>query len=258
MGERVLSIENATIGYSCRKKPVAVAANINASLCSGELVALIGRNGSGKSTLLRTISAQQKPLAGNVLLENRPVTELSAGEAAKLISVVLSNANVAPLSVQELVSLGRVPHTNFLGHMTAGDKAAVEEAMRQMGVTALAERMLQTISDGERQKCMIAKALAQDTPLILLDEPTAFLDYPSKVALFRLLKELAAQKGKAIILSTHDIELAFALAGKIWLVDGGCLHEGTPAELAGNGALQSFIDCDTLHYNTILHRIEII
>lgn len=258
MKERALAISNGSIGYMHKGKPVAVVSNIDVSLHKGELVSLIGRNGAGKSTLLRTIAAFQQQLKGEFTIEGRNIADYSANGMAKLVSVVLSNADIAPLTVRELVSLGRTPHVGLLGRLATKDKRVVEQAMELMGVTQFASRMITTLSDGERQKCMIAKALAQETPIILLDEPTAFLDYPSKVRLLRMLKELAQTTGKAVLVSTHDIEIAFALTDKVWLLDNGHLYEGTLEELQNNGALQRFIDCDIMRYNTTDNKIEII
>ena len=253
-----LFIQNVTLGYREGKKTIPVANVAQASLERGELVALIGRNGAGKSTLLRTLAAYIRPLEGRVLYEGREVQTLSAQELAKKISVVLTDTgSVANMSVRELVSLGRIPYTNYLGTLTAKDKEAVERAMEIMEISAFASRYISTLSDGERQKCMIAKAFAQETATILLDEPTAFLDYPSKVQLLRTLKRLATEENKAIIVSVHDLELALRLADKIWLMNNGALTEGNVKSLSESGALQNFIDDDSIVYNAQENRIEI-
>lgn len=258
MSTTALYIQNVTLGYREGKKTIPVANVAQASLERGELVALIGRNGAGKSTLLRTLAAYIKPLDGHVLYEGREVQTLSAQELAKKISVVLTDTGpVANMSVRELVSLGRIPYTNYLGTLTAKDKEAVERAMEIMGISAFADRYISTLSDGERQKCMIAKAFAQETATILLDEPTAFLDYPSKVQLLCTLKRLATEENKAIIVSVHDLELALRLADKIWLMNNGALTEGNVKSLSESGALQNFIDDDSIVYNAQENRIEI-
>ena len=255
--EKALTIENASVGYKVGKKTISVVDGIDASLHSCELVALIGRNGAGKSTLLRTLSAFQKPLSGIIECRGRNIAELSPNEMAKEVAIVLTSTEAAPLTVRELVSLGRTPYTNFVGRMTVKDNGIVDEAMDIMGIRHLADRMLSTLSDGERQKCMIAKALAQETSLILLDEPSAFLDFGSKVNLFRTLKELAKEKHKAILVSTHDIEFAIKFADKIWLLSQGMLNEGNVEELSENGALQRFVECDGVVYDKENNRIEI-
>ena len=257
MKELALAIVDATIGYRDGKKLVPVVEAINAALHTGEVVALIGLNGAGKSTLLRTISAFQQPLSGRVELAMGDAARLSPQELARCISVVLTENNFATLTVGELVALGRTPYTGFLGRLTADDKAIVAEAMAKMGVQHLENRVVATLSDGERQKCMIAKAIAQQTPLMLLDEPTAFLDFRSKVQLFRTLRSLAAGENKAVVVSTHDIEMALRFADKLWLIDNGRLYEGGTTELAADGLLQGFIDGDGIVYDKENNRIEI-
>lgn len=257
MKRDALLLRDASVGYGKGKNANSVLSSINASLCSGELTALIGRNGAGKSTLLRTLAAYQSPLSGRVEYAGCNVNEMSQRDIAKQISVVLTVLPTAPLTVEELVSLGRTPYTDFLGRMTMADRKAIGDAMELMGVSNFANRRISELSDGERQKCMIAKALAQETPVMLLDEPTAYLDYPSKVSLFGILKRLAKENGKAVIVSTHDLELALRLADKVWIADKNTLHCGTVSELASQGVIQSFIDNDNIHYNAITNRIEI-
>lgn len=256
-GNTAVSLENATVGYRDGKREIAVVTDINAALYKGEVVALIGANGAGKSTLLRTLSAFQHPLSGKVVYATGNSVEPSAQELARYVSIVLTENNLLSLSVAELVALGRSPYTNFLGYLTAADKAVVAAAMERMGVRHLATRPVATLSDGERQKCMIAKAIAQGTPLMLLDEPTAFLDFRSKVQLFRTLRDLAQEAGKAVLVSTHDIEMALRFAHRLWLIDGTTLYDGSVAELAGKGLLQRFIDGDGIAYDNKNGRIEI-
>lgn len=254
----VLDIKELSIGYSVKGHNKIVASDINASLGKGELVALVGRNGAGKSTLLRTLAAYSRPLGGSVVYDGADITTLSMRELARKISVVLTDtSSVANMSVKELVSLGRTPYTNFMGTLTAADRAVVEQAMESMGITGFAQRNISELSDGERQKCMIAKALAQQTLLMMLDEPTAYLDYPSKVRLMGLLKRIAADEGKCVIVSTHDVEIALRMADKMWIMDCGKLIAGSVAELSGSGALNAFIDDDGVCYNNEENRIEI-
>lgn len=255
--KKALTIINASIGYSSGKRTIHVVDGINASLHCCELVVLIGKNGAGKSTLLRTLSAFQKPLSGTIACAEKDITELSPNDLAKELAVVLTSTEPAPLTVRELVSLGRTPYTNFMGRMTGRDNNIVDKAMDIMDVRAFENRQLATLSDGERQKCMIAKALAQETSMILLDEPTAFLDFGSKVNLFRTLKKLAKEEQKAILVSTHDIELAIKFADRIWLLSNGELHHGYINELADSGALQRFIDGEGIVYDKENNRIEI-
>ena len=253
-----LEIIGLSIGYTSKRCSKVVASGIDATLAKGELVALLGRNGSGKSTLLRTLAAYNRALGGSVRYNGEDIISLTIEELAKKMSVVLTGAvSVANMSVRELVSLGRAPYTGYLGVLNAQDEQVVERAMEIMGVAELAGRDIYTLSDGEKQKCMIAKALAQQTPIIMLDEPTAYLDYPSKVGLMQMLKKVAATEGKAVIVSTHDLDIALRISDKIWLMNDGRLISGTVAELSSNGDLGSFINDDGVFYNEKENRIEI-
>ena len=183
---------------------------------AGRLTCLVGRNGVGKSTLLRTIAGLQPPLSGTVSIGGEDISRLSPSRRAKKVSIVLTRQpESGSLTVAEAVALGRMPYTNFWGTLTAEDRRIVEEAMRLTDITSLAHKRLARLSDGERQKAMIARAIAQQTPVILLDEPTAFLDHPSKESLFELLTRLAHEHGKTILLSTHDLELANRFADRM-------------------------------------------
>ena len=253
----LLKIEKLDVGYRTGKDCRVVVRAINATLRAGELVALIGHNGAGKSTLLNTLSALQRPLSGKVLYVGDNAMELSHKELSRCVSVVLTNNAFSNMTVRELVSLGRTPHTSFLGSMTQHDRAVVDKAMELMAVSHLASRQVNELSDGERQKCMIAKSIAQETPLMLLDEPTAFLDFGSKVHLFRTMRSLARESQKALLVSTHDIELALRFADRLWLVNSGNLYEGTADELAEKGAIQAFVGEDNVVYDKKNGRIEI-
>lgn len=253
----VISVEckELTIGYKAKRTGFReVAAGINAELYGGRLTSLIGSNGIGKSTLLRTLSAFQPPLAGDVLIQGKSLRRYTNKELSRLIGVVLTERPALQnMSVRELVGLGRSPYTGFWGKLTAADEDIVTEAINDVGIENLQHRMIQTLSDGERQKVMIAKALAQQTPVIFLDEPTAFLDYPSKVEVMQLLHRLTRQSGKTIFLSTHDIELALQLSDILWLMSKtdtapstdaslSQLTIGTPQQLAQSDALTAFIE----------------
>ena len=236
------SLYHITTGYRSRHATHVVASDINATLPQGQLTCLLGPNGAGKSTLLRTLAAFQPPLAGEILLEGRPLTSYTTQELATRIGIVLTERpNIQGMTVAELVAMGRSPYTGFWGQLHDDDLAQVEEAIRLVGIENLRRRNVNTLSDGERQKVMIAKTLAQQTPIILLDEPTAFLDYPSKVEVLLLLRRLAHQMNKTIFLSTHDLELALQTADNLWLLAAGePLLIGTPGELAESGALPRF------------------
>lgn len=258
MDDIVLRLENLSIGYKSKRNAKNVAANMNATLRRGELVALLGRNGAGKSTLLKTIAAYISPLSGNVRYEGGDLCSMVQSDIAKQISVVLTENVKVAITVRELVSLGRMPYTNFIGYLNSKDRNAVCKAMEMMGVTHLEQRTADTLSDGERQKCMIAKALAQETPLMLLDEPTAFLDFGSKVTLYKRLRSMAKETGKAILVSTHDLELAVRLADRLWVLNDGTLSEGDVKELSDCGALQEYIGNGDIRYNNKENRIEIL
>lgn len=258
MPEPLLTIENLDAGYKTRQGNIVVVGGVNTKLYGGEVVALVGRNGAGKSTLLRTLASFQKPLSGAIFYSAASVSEMSAVEVARIISVVLTENHTHSLTARELIALGRTPYTNLFGHLRSRDNDVIEEAIEMMGVSAFADRMVDTLSDGERQKCMIAKALAQETPIMLFDEPTAFLDYQSKVALFKLLKSLAVRTGKAILVSTHDVELAVQLADKLWIISSGKMYAGTVDELSMNGVMNHFVDDENLHYDSKGKKIEIL
>ena len=247
----MIILENLSIGYTSKNNRKVVAEGINATLMEGELTCLIGPNGIGKSTLLRTLSAFQPALSGNITIDGKQLETLSDKEVSRLIGVVLtSKPDVQNITVTELVGLGRSPYTGFWGTLNENDREIVDESIAKTGITHLSERMIQTLSDGERQKVMIAKALAQQTPVIYLDEPTAFLDYPSKVDMLLLLRQLAHETGKTIFLSTHDLELALQLADRLWLLSSATkLEVGTPEELAATGSLTRFIEGKGIHFH---------
>lgn len=253
-----IELNKLSIGYTHNRQQMPVMGVIDATLESGQLVALIGSNGAGKSTLLRTLSAFQQPLSGSITYPDGKSESRTASELSTLLAVVLTgNSGIRNLTVHEVVAMGRSPYTNFLGRLRKHDKEIITHAMEMVGITHLADRNVETLSDGERQKAMIAKALAQQTPVIILDEPTAFLDYNSRVQLFRLLQRLAHDTGKAILVSTHDLELVLQLADKVWLIQDKQMYTGRVEELAANGTLKRFIDGDGIEYNTIENRIEI-
>lgn len=223
-------LKELVIGYPGRE----VAGPIDVTLNEGELCCLLGANGAGKSTLLRTLAAFQPALSGDVLLNGRRLSDIPPRELSTLVGIVLTDRiRTAGITVRDMVGMGRSPYTNFWGRLTDEDNRLVEEAMEQVGITQFAERQIATLSDGERQKVMIAKALAQGTPIILLDEPTAFLDFPSKVEIMMLLKQLTSEMKKRILLSTHDLDLALQTSDRLWLMGkDGRFAKGTPQELA--------------------------
>ena len=225
MRQDTIHINDLSIGYRTKNDTKLVASHIQARIYSGELTCLLGANGVGKSTLLRTLSAFQPKLGGEIAVLGHDMDSYSDKELSTTIGVVLTEkCDIRNMSVRELVEMGRSPYTGFWGR-----------------IENLASRMVHTLSDGERQKVMIAKALAQETPVIFLDEPTAFLDFPSKVEIMQLLHHLTRSTNKTIFLSTHDLELALQIADKIWLMDRtNGITPGTPEDLALSGHLSGF------------------
>jgi iron complex transport system ATP-binding protein len=230
----VVKIDDVTIGYRQRgHSPRVVARNISVSLNAGAFVCLLGPNGAGKSTLIRTISGMQPPLAGVVHLEGKLLSAFTARELAQHMSLVLTQrAAVGMMSASTLVSLGRHPFTNWTGKLSARDEEAVRTAMAAVGIEDLARRPVCELSDGERQKVMIARALAQEPRIMILDEATAFLDLPRRVEFMHLLRRLAPAGRRAILLATHDLDLALRCADRLWLLPpGGPLQHGAPEDL---------------------------
>ena len=246
-----VELRQLSIGYRRKNEVKTVAGGISATIRQGELTCLLGANGAGKSTLLRTLSAFQPKLEGDIIVDGRDISKYNAKELSRLIGVVLTEkTEVKNMLVRELAALGRSPYTGFWGVNTANDLRIVNEALAQVGISHLAGRLTDTLSDGERQKVMIAKTLAQQTPIIYLDEPTAFLDFPSKVEVLLLLKRICQQQRKTIFLSTHDLELALQIADRIWLMDRiKGLTIGTPSELADDGTLSRFVERDGITFN---------
>jgi len=244
MQQADITLEHLTIGYRMgRRHNVVVAGGLQARAGAGKLTCLMGRNGAGKSTLLRTMAGFLPPISGRVMVGGENVADMQRGRKARLVGVVLTTRpDLQNMTVAETVALGRTPYTGFWGRLDADDRRLVDRAMAMTGVDRLAAKPLGRLSDGERQKVMVAKTLAQQTPVILFDEPTAFLDYPGKEALMRLLLDLAHEQGKTVFLSTHDLELAVRTADCLWLLDEARLSVGTPAEMNANGTIRRYME----------------
>lgn len=255
MKNATIQLSNLTTGY--RHHPVTE--HINATLNAGELTCLLGPNGAGKSTLLKTLCAFIAPLKGEILIDDLPLSRFSAVQLAKTIGVVLTERpKGVNMRVEELVAIGRSPYTSYFGSLSNKDKEIVEQSMNRVNISTLSERNINTLSDGEMQKALIAKALAQQTQIIILDEPTAFLDYPSKVEILKLLYQIAKTEGKTIFLSTHDIELAMQIADKIWLMDRELgLKIGSPEELAHNGSFAKYFERPGLIFQATTNKFLI-
>lgn len=247
-----LAFHALTTGYCHGSRQSIVGRGLEGSLPRGTLTVLLGTNGAGKSTLLRTLAGLQPPLAGDIFWEGNSLASLTPEERAKRLSIVLTvRPETGNLTVREVVALGRLPHRQGLwgSRNAATDAEAVERAMRLTTTSAWSERPVSRLSDGERQRVFIAKALAQETPLILLDEPTAFLDYPSRVQFFNLLKRLTNEMGKTVLLSSHDVELAATHADRILLLSKESLCLAPTEAKERNHAIRDFfqLDAETLH-----------
>lgn len=233
----ILKTTNLSIGYKSKKGVVTIAENLNLSLTSGKLISLIGANGIGKSTLLRTITGIQQPLTGQVFLNDKKISSYRPLALAQNLSLVLTE-KLPPsnLSVFELVALGRQPYTNWIGTLSQTDIEKVHEALQLTQIEHLAQKKHFEISDGQLQKVLIARALAQDTPLIILDEPTTHLDLLHKVSLFKLLKKLTEETQKCILFSTHDIDLAIQLSDEMIIMTSELVVQDAPCNLISKGS----------------------
>ena len=229
-----------------------MASQLNLDLRRGELVCLLGPNGAGKSTLMRTLAGMQLPLDGKVQLESKDIHALAPSELAKHLSIVLTERiDAGNLSAYELVSLGRYPYTDWAGQLSAADHEIVRKAIDTVSAGPLSHRSVNELSDGERQKVMIARALAQEPTVMLLDEPTAFLDLPRRVEVMNMLRDLARLNNCAILLSTHDLDLALRNADRIWLLQNdGTMHIGIPEELVLNGSFAAAFRSEGVEFDS--------
>ena len=257
--DSIVQLHNLDTGYRLKKQNKVIGKSLNASLNIGELTCLLGPNGAGKSTLLRTIAGFQPALTGKVLIDHQDAASYSQKQLAKLVSVVLTNNHsIRNMTAEEVVAIGRSPYTGFWGTLRRNDKRMVEQCLEWVEISDLAQRKIETLSDGERQKVMIAKAIAQETPIILLDEPTAYLDYPSKMSMLMLLHRLAKALKKTIFLSTHDLEHALHIADKVWLLDNQHgLTTGMPEDLIVEGKIEEYFQRDGISFDSVTGSFNI-
>jgi iron complex transport system ATP-binding protein len=247
---KVIELDSLKIGYSSGNRSDPILPPLSASSSGGELIAVIGRNGIGKSTMLRTIAGLQSSLGGEVLISGKNISGYSKMELARKIGYISTEViKVSNMSVFDLVALGRFPHTNWLGNLVQEDRLAIEYSITRTGLTALQNRNISEISDGERQKAMIARILAQDTDLMIMDEPTAFLDIASKYEVIMLMLELT-RDGKTIIFSTHDFNIALNQADRIWLMLDDRLIEGAPEDLILRGEFEHLFESSIIKFNS--------
>ncbi len=252
MGRNEFIAETADleIGYRNRDRVFRVMKGLSLKARRGELVALIGRNGTGKSTLLRTLTGLIPPLGGRIMLDDNALNSISLSLLPRIVSFV-STEPVAMhnIKVRDVVSLGRFPYTNWIGTLSPADEEAVNNAMEATGLAGLAGRSIDGISDGERQRTLIARSLAQDTGLLVMDEPTAFLDLPSRYGIVSLLRKLTREKDKCVIYSTHDLDTAINEADRIWLMTGDGVVEGAPEDLMLTGQLARAFESPLLSFS---------
>lgn len=212
----MIRLEDLTVGYGSRM----LIEHADCEFAAGRLVALIGRNGSGKSTLLRALSGLSHPVGGKVLIGGSDIERMPAAERARTVAFVTTErVRIANMRCRDIVALGRAPYTDWIGRLSSKDAEAVDEALHTVGMEAYADRTMDKMSDGECQRVMVARALAQDTPAILLDEPTSFLDMPNRYQMCMLLRRLCHEQGKCIVFSTHELDIALDLCDDIALVD---------------------------------------
>lgn len=254
----ILEVRNLSVGYSDKRNLTKIAENVNFALSKGELVGLVGANGIGKSTLLRTLTRMQRPLGGSIVLNGKPLETYSSFQRATQMSVVLTEPPATKnLSVREMVSLGRQPYTNWIGKLSADDQKAVEMALETTETTSLADRKCFELSDGQMQKVAIARALAQDTPIMFLDEPTTHLDIYHRAYVLKLLKRLTQTTQKTILFSTHEVDLAIQLADKIIVMTEKNIFFDTPCKLIEAGRFNSLFPSKTIAFDSNTGRFTI-
>lgn len=259
MDTALLHIENLSTGYRPGKKDeLMLHHSLNLELMPGELICLLGPNGAGKSTLLRTILGFQKAIAGTIYFNNKLSKELNIREKARMVSVVLTDKiDETFLTVFEVICSGRYPYGSFLKKMEELNKKKVNEAMELIGISGFSNKYFHQLSDGEKQKVMIARAIAQDTPLIFFDEPVAYVDSPSKVSIMSLVRKLATEHKKGILLATHDLDAALKYADRLWLIGkNGRSDIGEPQKLVDAGKINQFFDQHDVKFNVENQHFE--
>lgn len=251
---RTINISNLTIGYHDN----SIIASISITSKLGQFISIIGRNGEGKSTLIKTLTSLIEPIKGEVSISNQALFTLTEKEKSKLISVVLTNKIVLHnINVFDFVAYGRYPYTNWLGIQSNSDSKAISDAIELCNINHLSDKLYTELSDGERQKVNIARAIAQNTPIIVLDEPTAHLDLVNKIEVFKLLKLLVDKHQKTIIISTHQIELALQLSDEIWLINQQKVVNNTPKELIKNQEIEKLFANTDVIFNSSTNSFSV-
>jgi iron complex transport system ATP-binding protein len=256
--QHIIKTSNLSIGYTSKKNVNTIAANLNIELDKGKLVCLLGENGIGKSTLLRTLTKVQPALSGEIFINNTNLKTLNSVELAKSLSLVLTeHLPESNLSVYELVALGRQPYTNWVGNLSETDLKFIDDAFEQTNTKHLINAKYYELSDGQLQKVLIARALAQNTNIIILDEPTAHLDIHHTIETFALLKKLAKDFHKTIIVSTHEVNLALQLADILWLMTPSNFMADTTENLIENDRLDQLFESDLISFNKTLKQFTL-
>jgi len=254
----ILIADNLSIGYCSKEGINYIAKDLNIHLEKGKLVCLLGKNGVGKSTLLRTLSKTQPKLGGDIYLESENLSQISPLSLAKKMGLVLTEKiPESELTVFELVALGRQPYTNWLGKLSAEDHKKITNAMQQVHISALSEKKNYELSDGQLQKVMIARALAQDTDIIILDEPTAHLDMHHKIKIFKLLQELTRKTNKTILLSSHEVNTVLQVADELWIMTDGSFTSGSVEELLKTDHLETLFSSDQIEFDKELKQFNL-
>ncbi len=250
----MIELRHISLGFDSRR----LVTDASTRFECGKITALLGRNGTGKSTLLRTIAALQRPIEGEVFVGGDNIAELGSQQLSRRLSFVnTERVDVEALRVFDVVAIGRSPYTDWMGRLGAEDEAMVRRSISLAGIDHLADRFVDTLSDGECQRVMIARALAQDTPAILLDEPTSFLDLPNRYELCRLLRELAHCQNKCIIFSTHELDIALSLSDSIALVDTPQLVHLDTEEMVKSGSIERLFNSDFVGFDPATRSIRI-
>lgn len=254
----IVSTFNLSIGYKTKKETLRVAVNLNLNLQQGKLIALIGGNGIGKSTLLRTLTGIQKPISGTVFLNEKDIQSFNSNELAQSLSLVLTEKiPQSNLTVFELVALGRQPYTNWIGKLSDDDLKKIKQAIQLTQIEHLSDKKHYEISDGQLQKVLVARALAQDTPLIILDEPTTHLDLLHKVSMFKLLKKLASETNKCILFSTHDIDLAIQLSDEMIVMSENYVVQDEPCNLISKGIFNTLFKNENIVFDGLKGKFTV-
>jgi len=248
---KILSLESLKIGYTTGKQSKLLLPPLTASANEGELIALIGRNGIGKSTMLRTLAGLQTALGGDIFYDDKNIANFSRMDLAQKVGYISTEiVKVTNMTVYDLVALGRFPHTNWIGKIDENNDKVIMNAIENTGMSDLKSRFVSELSDGERQRAMIARILAQDTGIMIMDEPTAFLDIGSKYEILHLMHVLSRERNKTIIFSTHDLSIAISQSDKIWLLTDASMREGAPEDLMIDGAFDHLFESSQVKFNS--------